>query len=197
MGLASLAAPALARADYFGDMWNGSSEKLCPLLFGAGCRTTLSADVVLAYQHTRSDDTGVEPYLRAGAELGLGQSVAPNFQIGPVIEFGSQDGRFMSGFHIVPKARARYWLGGSPVSVDAAIGGYYGRSWLDSGDAQRNRLGLQIDGGLGLLGSLHFVGGFAVLADPGGVYGLQTQAFVGARLSVLVLVAAVGLGLKR
>ena len=195
--IVSLAPSPDARADYLDNVWRGRPEKLCPLVFGPGCRTTLSADLVLAHQPTKSDDNGNEPYLRSSLELALAGLVAPDLHLGPTIEFGTQDGRFMTGFHIVPKVRARYWIGGSPLSIDLALGGYFGRAWLDTGDAPRNRVGVQMDAGLGLLGALHFVGGFAALGEPTGVYGGQVQGFVGARVSLLTLLAALAFGLKR
>lgn len=188
---ACLAAPGTARADYFDDVWNGRPQSFCGVVFGTGCRYTMSADIVLAYQPTVSDDNGREDYSRPGLELAMAHRIAEDVHLGPTVEFGVQDGRFMTGFHIVPKARLRYWISGSPVSLDVSLGGYYGRAWFDTGEAGRNRAGFQMDAGLGLAGSIHFVGGFAVLADPAGLYGVQSQGFVGARVSFLTAGAAV------
>ncbi len=194
---AFFAAPPSARADYLADMWNSKEEKVCPLLFGAGCKHTLSADLLVAHQPTQSDDNGKEEYVRYSFELAYSKLLLKDVHGGPVVEFGVQDGSFMTGFHIVPKLRGRYWLGGSPVSVDVALGPYFGRGWLDTGNAGRSRLGVQIDGGLGLLGTLHLVGGLVATGTPGAPYGSQLQAFVGVRVSLLALIAAVGVGLKR
>lgn len=187
--LACALAPSVARADYFDDVWHGAPVKVCPFFFGPGCRTSISLDLVVAYQPTTSDDNGHEEYTRVGVETALSHRVVGDLHLGPAVEFGSQDGQFMTGFHIVPKLRARYWAGGSPFSLDLSAGLYVGRAWLDTGDAGRNRLGLQMDTGLGVFGSLQLIGGFAVLTDPGGVYGLQTQTFIGVRASFLALAA--------
>ncbi|MEZ4302937.1 MAG: hypothetical protein R3B70_48890 [Polyangiaceae bacterium] len=186
-----------ARADYLADLWNGRSEPVCPFVFGPGCKHLIHVDVMLAHQPTMSDDNGNETYFRAGFDLGYGHLVATDLHLGPAIEFGAQDGEFMTGFHIVPKLRARYWIAGGPVSLDLATGGYLGRSWLDTGDAARNRLGLQVDAGIGLLGFAQFVGGFVVNGDAAGVYGAQSQAFIGARVSLLTLLIGAAYGFKR
>lgn len=188
--LAGVAAPGAARAGWPDDVLEGKPYSFCPLVFGPGCRSTLSLDLVAAYQPTESDDNGSEPYARVGVEAALSRRIDGDFHLGPAFEIGVQDGRFMTGFHTVPKVRARYWIAGSPVSLDLAAGFYAGRAWLDTGDAPRNRFGYQMDAGLGLFGTVHFIGGFAVLEDPSGVYGAQTQGFVGARFSF----PALGLG---
>ena len=199
--VACSALSASARADSLGDaledFWNGRPEKVCPLVFGSGCQHTLSADLVVAHQPTESADNGKETYLRSGVEVAYAHRIARDLHLGPTVEFGAQDGQFMTGFHIVPKLRARYWIAGSGFSLDLATGGYFGRSWLDTGTAPRNRLGIQLDGGLGIFGALHFVGGVALLGEPTGLYGEQKQVFVGARVSLLTLLFIVAAGLKR
>lgn len=185
--LAVVLPPSVARADHFDDVWYSRPVKICPFFFSAQCRTTLSLDLVAAYQPTESDDNGKETYARVAVEGAAGFQVYGDFHVGPAVEVGVQDGQFMTGFHVVPKVRARYWVGGSPFSIDLSAGVYAGNSWLDTGDAPRTRLGLQMDAGIGWFGSLQLLGGFAVVPNPGGVYGLQTQAFVGARVSFLAL----------
>lgn len=194
---ASLALAGEARADYVDNSLSGKPEKVCPLIFGSACKITISADLILAHQPTWSDDNGTETYFRSGVEAGFGALVAPDVHLGPSIEVGSQDGDFMSGFHVVPKLRARYWIASLPISLDLSVGAYFGRTWLDTSSAPRNRMGVQVDGGFGFLGSIHIVGGFAIVPDAGGLYGNQTQAFVGARLSFLSLLFAAAFSLKR
>ncbi|MEZ4313264.1 MAG: hypothetical protein R3F14_35030 [Polyangiaceae bacterium] len=47
------------------------------------------------------------------------------------------------------------------------------------------------------LGFAQFVGGFVVNGDAAGVYGAQSQAFIGARVSLLTLLIGAAYGFKR
>lgn len=187
-----------ASADWLGSLTGKSNERFCPFVYGPACETSMSIDVTLYYQQSRGPDNGNEDYFRPAIEAAVLRRIGRSpLHFGAGIEAGGQDGEFMTGYHVTPRARLRFFPGYGPVAIELASGPFFKRSWIDAGVAGRNFVGISHELSIGVLGFASLAGGVEILANPTGVFREETQLFIGARLSLLTVLIVVAQGFRR
>ncbi len=128
-------------------------------------------------------DVGWQWSYRGFVEVGVlsATDLSTDLHWGAVVDVGFDLGRVTDGWTVSPKVKTRYWLGGSPVNLDWAIGPTFERYQYPQGTDSGTRLGLTTDLSLGVYGIVNVYGSVGRLQDYGGYGDSEIRLLAGVR----------------
>jgi hypothetical protein len=135
---------------------------------------------------------GTFPYFRAFTELGYLTQVTRDLHLGPVLTAAIATHTIYFDWQFSPRARLRWFVGGTHFVVEHAAGlDYQGFSYHD-GYESGTRLGATGDLGFGYRGIVGPFGFLSALADPTGEANWDLRWGAGLRFNLVALATAIG-----